>query len=263
MHILHHLLAGWALAALLMTFLWWLQRRTGNAGIVDVGWAASIGTLTIAAAFAGPGDVLPRTAAAIMGAVWGWRLALHIHRRSHGRPEDGRYQQLRREWGEQVQVRMFRFYQLQALTVAFFVLPFVLLASAASRQMSPWLWIGLALWACGVVGETKADAQLEAFKRDPASRGRVCRQGLWAVSRHPNYFFEWLTWCGMGLAPLGVPWGWTALLCPLAIFLLLWRVTGIPATEAQALRSKGDEYRAYQRSTSAFFPWFPGKGTPT
>lgn len=264
MTLLLHLLIGWLVAALIMTALWFVQRRSGNAGIVDVGWAASIGSLAILGALAAHGDPVARWAAGIMGGVWGWRLALHIHRRSHGRPEDGRYQQLRRDWGDRVQSRMFRFYQLQALTVAFFLLPSVLLASAPAGQLGVLFWLGVACWAIGVCGETIADAQLEAFKRQPDNKGRVCRAGLWSVSRHPNYFFEWLTWCGMGIAALSAPWGLVALACPLAIFLLLWRVTGIPATEAQALRSKGDAYREYQRTTSAFFPWFPKKAsTPT
>ena len=109
----------------------------------------------------------------------------------------------------------------------------------------------------GVVGETVADRQLLAFKRDPANRGRTCRTGLWRTSRHPNYFFEWILWCGFGLLGYAAPWGWTGLAAPLLILCSIVFVTGIPPTEAQALASRGDDYRAYQRTTSAFVPWPP------
>lgn len=256
------LLAGCLAAATGMTGLWFLQRRTGNAGVVDVGWAAAIALLAVAYALTGQGTPSHRWAAGAMGAIWGFRLAFHIHRRSHGKPEDGRYQQLRREWGERVQSRMFRFYQLQAIAAAFFALPF-LIASASPRPGFGWLeWVGVTLWLAGILGEAVADAQLETFKRNAENRGQVCNRGLWRASRHPNYFFEWVTWCGIAVFALPSPWGALALLCPAAMLFLLLRLTGIPATEAQALRSKGEAYRRYQQTTSRFVPWFPRKTIP-
>ena len=245
-------------AAAFMTVLWMVQRRTGNAGVVDVGWAAGIGGAALLLALMVEGDPLRRALVAGMGGVWGLRLALHIHHRSHGKPEDGRYQQLRREWGDQVQFRMFRFYQLQAFTVAFFALPFAL---AAHHDQPPGLLdaLALALWLLAVMGESLADAQLSAFKRT-ANGERVCRRGLWRYSRHPNYFFEWLNWCAFALLAVQATGGYLALLAPASILYLLLKVTGIPATEAQAVRSKGEAYRDYQRTTSAFVPWFPRKG---
>jgi steroid 5-alpha reductase family enzyme len=107
-----------------------------------------------------------------------------------------------------------------------------------------------------VIGEGVADEQLAAFKRDPANRGRVCQRGLWNFSRHPNYFFEWFVWVAWALYALASPFGWGALICPALMFFFLFRVTGIPATEAQSLRSRGEEYARYQRTTSSFVPWF-------
>jgi steroid 5-alpha reductase family enzyme len=110
-----------------------------------------------------------------------------------------------------------------------------------------------------ITGEALADAQLAAFKRDAANRGRVCEAGLWRYSRHPNYFFEWLIWVAYFVFAVGSPWGWVALIGPASILYLLLRVTGIPMTEEQSLRSRGDAYRRYQRTTSAFIPWLPKK----
>ena len=113
------------------------------------------------------------------------------------------------------------------------------------------------LWAVALTGEAVADRQLARFKARPSSRGRTCREGLWRYSRHPNYFFEWLVWVAYALFALASPYGALALICPVVMLYLLFRVTGIPATEAQALRSKGDDYRRYQATTSVFVPWFP------
>ena len=107
-----------------------------------------------------------------------------------------------------------------------------------------------------MLGEAVADAQLAAFKRRAAPH-EVCDRGLWRYSRHPNYFFQWLIWMGWFAFALASPGGWVAVIAPATILYLLLRVTGIPATEEQSLRSKGDAYRQYQARTSAFVPWRP------
>ena len=106
--------------------------------------------------------------------------------------------------------------------------------------------------------ELPADRQLARFKADPANAGLTCRVGLWRWSRHPNYFFEWLHWWSYCAFAVGSGWWWwTTLVGPVVMLTLLFKVTGIPATEAQAIRTRGDDYRAYQRTTSPFIPWFP------
>ena len=123
-------------------------------------------------------------------------------------------------------------------------------------------WFGFILWLVALGGETLADRQLAGFKADPSNRGKVCRTGLWRSSRHPNYFFEWLVWVSLFVVALPAPWGWITIFAPALMLFFLLRVTGIPYTEQQSLRSKGDAYRAYQRTTNAFFPWFPKKENP-
>jgi steroid 5-alpha reductase family enzyme len=107
------------------------------------------------------------------------------------------------------------------------------------------------------LGELAADWQLSRFKSDPKNKGKVCNVGLWRYSRHPNYFFEWLIWVSFALVASSAQYGYWGFLSPALILYFLLRVSGIPATEEQALRSKGDAYRRYQKSTSAFVPWFP------
>ena len=107
------------------------------------------------------------------------------------------------------------FFEFQALLDVFLSLPFLLAALNPTPKLSPWEYSGFALWLVALLGEAIADAQLTAFKRDPASHGQVCQRGLWGYSRHPNYFFEWLIWVAWALFALGSPYGWVAILCPL------------------------------------------------
>lgn len=256
--VLAPMLLGWLGAAVFMAALWIWQIRTANAGIVDVGWAFSIGALAVFAALQSDAWWPRRLVVGAAGAIWGGRLAWHLLRdRILGRPEEGRYATLRENWKEHLQPAFFVFFQAQALLAVVLALPFFL----ALRQPTPgWTAAdlgGVCVWAIGVLGESLADRQLKRFKDDPANRGRSCRAGLWRYSRHPNYFFEWIVWCGMATFALGAPNGWLACLSPALILFFIFRVTGIPPTEAQALRSRGDDYRRYQRETSVFFPWFP------
>jgi steroid 5-alpha reductase family enzyme len=163
--------------------------------------------------------------------------------------------QLRREWGGNLPLKFLVFFQAQALLAMVLSAPFLLAALNPEARLSGFEYAGAALWAVAFVGELTADWQLARFKSDPASRGRTCRVGLWRYSRHPNYFFEWLIWVGFATFAMGSPYGWAGLVSPLLMLFFLFRVTGIPATEAQALRSRGEDYRRYQRTTSAFVPW--------
>lgn len=249
------ILAG---AVAVMGVLWLVQRRIRDAGVVDVGWAACLGAAAIFAALTGEGDAARRVLIGVMGGAWGFRLALHLltDRVLKG-PEDGRYQMMRETFGPKVQPVFLAFFQAQAVLVAMLAPPFVLAASARGEAPTIFDVAGAFVWLVGLAGESLADRQLKAFKRDPASKGKVCAVGLWRYSRHPNYFFEWLMWIGYALVAMNASWGWVAWSAPALILLFVLKLTGIPPTEARAIRSRGDAYRAYQRTTSAFVPWFP------
>ena len=117
-------------------------------------------------------------------------------------------------------------------------------------------WIALALGLSAAAMQLIADEQMRAFRRQKQS-GAVMDRGLWRYSRHPNYFFQWLAWVGCCLVALPSPLGWTTVASPLLMLFLLLRVTGLPATEEQALASRGEAYRRYQKTTRAFVPWRP------
>ena len=151
---------------------------------------------------------------------------------------------------------MFIFFQIQGVLLAGLSLPFAWICVNANPFISPVEWLGLMLWCGAFVGESVADRQLDRFKSDAANRGKTCRQGLWRYSRHPNYFFEWLMWVAWFLFACGSPLGWLSIYAPLIMLHFLVNVTGIRPTEAQALKSRGADYRRYQETTSPFVPWF-------
>jgi steroid 5-alpha reductase family enzyme len=250
---------AWALAAALQLALWGIQQRTRNAGIVDIGWAASFALVAGLFAWRSTAPIEAWGPIAAVVVAWSVRLSAYLVARGAARsPEEGRYADLRRRWGPAASRRLFVFFQAQAaltgLLSTAFVVPFV----AAPGRLGWLRAVGAAIALAGIAGETLADAQLARWKRDPAHRGRVCDTGLWGYSRHPNYFFEWCVWLGHAVYGLAfAPWGLIAL-APQAILLAsILGVTGIPPTEAQAIRSKGDAYRAYQRRVSRFVPLPP------
>ena len=118
-------------------------------------------------------------------------------------------------------------------------------------------FVAIAVWVIAIAGESIADRQLDNFRNNPSNKGQVCKDGLWYYSRHPNYFFEWLHWWTYVLFAITYPLGWLSILAPALMLFFILKVTGIPPTEKQALKSRGERYREYQRTTNAFFPWFP------
>jgi steroid 5-alpha reductase family enzyme len=245
----------WILAVAMMVAGWAWQRRHSNAGIVDVLWAAGLGGSAVLLGAIGDGAAPPRLLLGLLGGLWGLRLALHLWNRMRSGAEDGRYRYLRLLWRGS-QFKFFLFFQFQALLVALFALPF-LAVSGNPLSAPPWLALAGAIWIVSLLGEAIADAQLARFRAAPGNHGRTCCHGLWRYSRHPNYFFEWLHWFSYVALAVGAPRSWLAWSGPLVMFVFLRWLSGVPFTEAQALRTRGDDYRDYQRRTPVLFPWFP------
>jgi len=250
---------GLAVALSLMFALWVLHLRWRNAAVVDVGWTIAIGLQALVAGLMGTGDPTRRAIVATVGMLWSARLALHLARRVAAEPEDPRYAELRARWGGDTRLKFLAFFLFQGALATVLAGPFFIAAADASPALHPLLVAGVLLALVAVIGEGIADTQLRRFKADARNRGQDCRVGLWGWSRHPNYFFDWLVWCAFVLLALGSPWGWVTIVSPLLMLHFLLRVTGIPATEAHALRSRGDAYARYQREVSAFVPLPPVK----
>lgn len=247
--------AAFTANCLLFAAAWAWCVRIRNFSPVDAIWAAAIGLTSVFLLLSENQTPKTITAAALI-AAWAARLTFHLARRiaRHHPQEDDRYVKLRQHWQGRENSMFLLFFMAQAISVCLLALPFYLIAADPDNSWGILHIAGAIVVVIGLVGETIADRQMTSFKsrnRDPAA---VCREGMWNYSRHPNYFFESVIWMGFFLFAAGSPWGWCAIYAPAIITILLLKVTGIPPTEASALRRKGDAYRDYQRTTPAFFP---------
>ncbi|MEK9142433.1 MAG: DUF1295 domain-containing protein [Nitrospirota bacterium] len=244
--------------AVVMGLLWAVQRKTKNAAIADVAWCAGLIASVLSYMTQAPAGIERILLTAMLVLLYAGRLGMHIYsERVAGKPEDGRYRRLRAKWGDKESANMFVYFQWKAVSVAVFSLPFLAVLWNPRVPSSVVELLGLLIWSVAVAGEAKADRQLAHFRADPMNEGRVCREGLWRYSRHPNYFFDWLHWCSYVVMTLGAS-GWLfTWIGPIGMGLLLFKVTGIPRAEEQALLNRGEEYKAYQATTNAFFPWHP------
>jgi steroid 5-alpha reductase family enzyme len=253
-------LIGTALVAMtvVMLVLWAVQLHGRNASLADVGWCTGLVGVVTWYGTAVSGDPGRRGLVITMIAVYGLRLGSYILlHRVIGKTEDPRYQYMRRWLGRREQLGVLAYFLLQAPAVALFSLPPLAVMQNPRPTFSLWELAGVLVWLVAVVGESAADWQLAHFRAKSWNRNRVCRDGLWYYSRHPNYFFEWLQWWAYVLMAVGTP-GWlVAWIGPVVMGVALLKVTGIPLAERQAVITRGDDYRAYQRTTNAFFPWFP------
>ena len=250
----HIVFTGWMLLATCLAVLWYRQEQTKNATSVDIAWSFGIATLVVIYAITLPGQSGHKILVATAGVIWSVRLGVFLLKdrvMKHSK-EDGRYAALRTHWGEKASFNFFFFYQAQGIVALLFSLP--ILSAMTSQSSNSFLVLGICVWVISVTGETIADNQLATFRSMRQNQGKTCRDGLWQFSRHPNYFFEWLHWWSYVLLGQGSALTW---LGPPLMLLFLFRFTGIPYTEIQAVKSRGDDYRNYQKTTNVFFPWFP------
>lgn len=242
----------------IMVLVWIWAYRIKNAGVVDIFWAFNFTAIAAVVFFFSEGNDVHKIMICTMAAIWSARLGIYLLIRvgSHLDEEEGRYKQLRTEWAPHPDRKFFFFFQMQALSNVFLSIPFFLAAANTAPEIHLLEYVGAGIWTIAILGEAIADWQLKKFKDDKSNKGKVCQRGLWNYSRHPNYFFEWTIWVAYLCFAVMSPWGWISVVCPIIMLLLIFKVTGIPMTEEQSIRSKGDAYREYQRTTSAFVPWF-------
>ena len=251
-----------AALSVLMAGAWVIQQRTGNSGWVDTIWTFSLGLVGAVSALWPAGDAALNARqwlVAALVAVWSLRLGVHIAIRTAAITDDPRYAAFAKEWGVDSSRRMFVFLQNQGLGSIPLVFAIFVAAHVPGDALRWQDVLGALILLAGIAGEALADAQLKAFRRDPANTGKVCDVGLWRWSRHPNYFFEWFGWLAYPVIGLSLEyhWGLATLLAPVFMYWILVHVTGIPPLEAQMLRSRGARYADYQARTSPFFPLPP------
>ena len=249
-----------------MSLAWLAQRRSGNCGWVDVAWSLATGLAGVTFALVPLDGVMPggrQVAVALLVAAWAVRLGGHIAGRAARGIDDPRYAALREEWGAGFQARLYLFLMVQA-GVAFGLALSMALAARNPAGFGVLDGLGALVLVAGILGEGAADATLRRFKADPARRGQVCDAGLWAWSRHPNYFFEFFGWLAYPLFALsgGWGWGWFALSGPALMFWALRYASGVPPLEAHMARRYGAAWTAYANRVGPFFPRPPNRETP-
>lgn len=252
-------LLGVAFMAVSFFLAWIVAEKVRNYSLVDAAWAFGIGlTAVLWLGIVGDFGIKQQVAAGLI-AAWSLRLGGHLQRRiRRAHPEeDPRYVKLREVWEGRVSSAFFWFFQAQGISVVLLALPFLIIAADPAGAWGGWETAGLVVAVTGLAGEALADAQMSGFKARNSDSKAVCQEGLWRYSRHPNYFFEAVIWTGFYVYACGSPWGWAMVYAPAVIIYLLLKVTGIPPTEAAAVRRKGDAYRLYQMTTSPFIPWRP------
>lgn len=254
---LHAFLTTLTIVIAAKTIAWLWQLRTKNAGLVDVVWAWTLGGLAVFYATAGSAPEDLRWLLAVMGGAWGLRLGTYLFFRNHGKPEDWRYAEFRQKWGAKANANMFWFFQFQNIfALALSASAFLAIAYRPDMPSTMAIIAAIAIWLLAVAGEGIADAQMKAFRSNPANKGRVCREGLWNWSRHPNYFFECVHWLAYIPLALGAPYGWATLAAPLVMAWLLMKLSGVPLLERKMIESKPG-YADYVETTSALIPWPP------
>lgn len=251
-------LVSLAAVCFIMTLVYIWALKIKNNGIVDIFWAFNFLVIAIITFYLANGFEPRKLIVFVLASLWSLRLGIYLLIRvgGHLKEEEGRYKALRAEW---TNAKFFGFYMMQAVSNVFLSIPFFVTSLNTDPQLNILEYIGAPLWLLSIIGEGVSDWQLKHFKNNPANKGKVCQYGLWNYSRHPNYFFQLMIWVSVSIFSITSPYGWLSLLCPLSIGFLIFKVTGIPMTEEQAVRSKGEAYREYQRTTSAFVPWFKKK----
>jgi steroid 5-alpha reductase family enzyme len=254
--------------AAIMGVGWFVQRAANDGGWTDVFWTLGTGAALATGALAPISAAYAPTWRQVMVAalviLWSVRLGVYIAVRVARGPEDARYAGLRKQWGAKFQARMIPLMLMQAPASAILAISVLLAARNPAPGLRPGDVAGLFIMLIAVLGEGIADQQLKQFKADPAHKGQVCDQGLWAWSRHPNYFFEflgWLAYPAIALDPAH-PVSLLSFTAPAVMFAILRYGTGVPPLEAAMLRSRGDAYRRYQARVSPFVPRPPRPSAP-
>jgi steroid 5-alpha reductase family enzyme len=245
-----------------MTLLFLVALAREDNSLVDIAWGPGFIFLTAAGLIMHPDWTSRRLLLSGLVFVWAARLSLHIFRRNRKQGEDFRYAAWRARWGRAFVLRSYlQIFMLQGFFLVLIALPLIFPARGPDAPWSAFDAAGLVVWLIGFLFETVGDAQLARFKRDPANHGRIMTGGLWAYTRHPNYFGEALMWWGIFLISLAVPGGWPGFVGPLTITLLLRFVSGVPLLERK-YAGRAD-FAAYAREVHAFLPWIARRRKPS
>lgn len=257
------LLINLAVDAVMMLALWGVAAAIRDVSFIDAVWGLGMAVLAAASWLQLPDPGLRATLILAMTVIWGTRLAVHLFTRWRAHGEDPRYARMlgkARDQGRYAVAALTVVFAPQALLLFLTSLPAQLgiLASPEGAEIGLIGMAGFALWLAGMVFEVLGDAQLKAFRADPANKGKVLDTGLWRYTRHPNYFGDTCVWWGIWLAAADAGM-WVALASlpgPLFLTFTLTKWSGKPLLE-KGLNKTRPGYAEYVKRTSGFIPWPP------
>lgn len=227
--------------------------------IVDMAWGAGFVLVAIFTFFRSGIFGLKGILITLFITIWGSRLTYHIAKRNLGKAEDYRYVEMRRKWGDKfVRLKAFiNVYFLQCIILYIVSMP-VIYGNTSMKVNFKWLnLLGIFLWGIGFFFESVGDYQLKIYKRKPENKGKIMDQGLWAYTRHPNYFGDSAMWWGIFLISIDSFTGIWIAMSPILMTYLLVFVSGVKLLEEKY--EGRPEYEEYKKRTSSFIPWFPKK----
>ncbi len=246
-------LAGILLAYMTGWFVVSLIKKRND--VADIAWGLGFVLLTWISFFMGGSKAQRGILVGVLVTIWGMRLAMHIYKRNKGKIEDYRYLAWRKEWGKWFYPRSYaQVYLLQGVLLYLIVFPVLFINKNNVGGLGVLDYIGVAVWILGFYFESKGDAELARFIKNPENKGKLLRTGLWQYTRHPNYFGEVTQWWGVWLISMSLPGAWIAVVGPLTITILILKVSGIPLLEKRM--EENPDFADYKRVTNKFIPWF-------
>lgn len=188
--------------------------------------------------------------------IWGLRLAIYLGKRTFSKKEeDIRYANWRKGWGSKELIFSFlQVFLLQGFFMGIIATSLVWSIRMPEVPLTAFDFLGLCLFVLGFLFETISDYQMAQFKNNPANKGKILSEGLWAYSRHPNYFGEMLIWLGFFFISVNVEQGLYTIVSPMLICFLLLKVSGVPMLE-KVMSSKGKMFSSYLANTPAILPF--------
>lgn len=237
-----------------MSFAFIIAAIKKNNSIVDIFWGLGFVLIAWFTLFK-TNLFLPRQLlVTALVSMWGIRLSAYLFKRNWSKPEDPRYTQLAKKWGNYFYIKsFFNVFMLQGLLLLFIASSIIVINISSINGLTLLDWFAALSWCVGFIIQIIADAQLQNFLANKKNKGKILQSGLWKYSRHPNYFGEIIMWWSIWLIALSVPFGWYAIMSPLTITSIFLFIS-IPLTEK--LFDRNQQYEKYKKETSILIPWF-------
>lgn len=241
---------------LFFTGVFLLAKYVDKLSIIDSFWGPSFMVVAIYSWVVGSKTIVA-TLVTLLVLIWGIRLASHISIRNFGKKEDYRYQAMRDRWDHVWLTAYYKVFLLQGLLMLSIAFPIILINKVKVSPINGFVYLGLIIWIIGFIFESVGDYQLKIFLKNREDSKKIMTKGLWAYTRHPNYFGEVTMWWGIFIIVFSIRLDFYLIISPLVITFLILKVSGIPLLEEKYKDRPG--WAEYSRKTNKFIPWFQKK----